>query len=833
MTAAEDTVRTPPAPVQGRRRVRARVEGTVQGVGFRPHVHRLARELALGGLVGNDERGVFLEAEGEPAAVAGFLARLRAEAPPLARVERVAVSELPARGERAFAIVASERHGAPAAGIVPDAATCDACLAELRDPADRRHRYPFVNCTDCGPRFTIVRDVPYDRPRTTMAAFAMCPACQAEYDDPADRRFHAQPNACPVCGPRVRLLGADAGPLADLCHPAVAERQLDDRGPGRDPVESAARLLADGAIVAVKGLGGYHLACRADDAAAVAALRARKHREDRPFALLVAGPGAARRLVRLGAAERRLLSSPARPIVLAPRRPRAPVAAAVAPGVGELGVMLPCTALHHLLLDDLAAALGAAVAPPLVLTSGNVADEPIAFRDEEALERLAAVADAFLLHDRPIRTRTDDSVVRAVGGRTVTLRRSRGHVPASLPLPVPAARPLLACGAELKSTFCLARDERAWVGHHVGDLRNAETLAAFRDGISHFQRLFAVTPRTVAHDDHPDYLSTAYALDRAERERLTPVAVQHHHAHLAACLAEHGETGTAVGAIYDGAGLGPGGEVWGGELLTGDLRGFARAGSLWPVRLPGGDRAAREPWRMACAWLVAAGADAADAAGAGDAGDPLAADAAGADAAGAAGAGGRLDRPPPLPPALAGAVAPSAWAAVARMAATGFAAPQTTSMGRLLDAVAALCGLRAVCSYEGQAAIELEAAADPSARGAYELPLTAGCRLDARPAIRAAAADVAAGVPAGVVSARFHAAVAAATAAGCATAAERAGTELVVLSGGVFQNRLLLGRTRTLLERRGLRVLAPELLPPGDGGIAFGQAAVAAALSSA
>lgn len=575
------------------RRVHVRVEGTVQGVGFRPYVHRLARELGLGGTVGNDERGVFAEVEGEPAAVAGFLARLPAQAPPLARVEQVRVRELPARGERTFAIVASERHGAAAALVVPDAATCDDCLAELRDPADRRHRYPFVNCTNCGPRFTIVRDVPYDRPRTTMAAFAMCPTCQAEYDDPADRRFHAQPNACPVCGPRARLLGADTPP------------------PG-DAVAGAARLLADGAIVAVKGLGGYHLACRADDERAVRALRTRKHREDRPFALMARDLAAAAALVVLDDAAAELLQSPARPIVLAPRRAGAAVAAAVAPGMRELGVMLPYTPLHHLLLADVATASasaapspgGGAVAPALVLTSGNVSDEPIAFRDDDALTRLATIADAFLVHDRPIRTRTDDSVARAVGGRPQLLRRSRGHVPDALPLPVPASRPLLACGAELKSTFCVAKGERAWVGHHVGDLRNAETLAAYRDGIDHFERLFAVRPQLVAHDLHPDYLATAYALAREEVELL---GVQHHHAHLAACLAEHGEHATAVGAIYDGAGLGSDGTVWGGEILVGDLRGFSRVGALQPVRLPGGDRAAREPWRMACAWLVASG----------------------------------------------------------------------------------------------------------------------------------------------------------------------------------------------------------------------------------
>jgi hydrogenase maturation protein HypF len=747
-----------------RRRVHGRVEGTVQGVGFRPYVHRLARELGLGGTVGNDERGVVVDVEGDPDAVAVFLERLPGEAPPLAHVERILVQDVPATGERAFAIVASQRRGAPAALVVPDAATCEDCLAELRDPTDRRHRYPFINCTNCGPRFTIVRDVPYDRPRTTMAAFAMCDACRAEYEDPADRRFHAQPNACPVCGPRARLVG-----------PAVAG--------AADAVAAAAALLRSGAIVAVKGLGGYHLACRADDEAAVRALRARKHREDRPFALIAENVAAARALVELGGAEEALLGSAARPIVLAPRRADAPVADAVAPAARELGVMLPYAPLHHLLLADAGCTL--------VMTSGNVSDEPIAYRDDDALARLDPIADAFLLHDRPIHTRTDDSVVRAVAGRPVVLRRSRGYVPASVALPVAAARPVLACGAELKSTFCLAKGQRAWVGHHIGDLRNAETLSAYREGIAHFERLFAVTPELVAHDLHPDYLATSYAL---EREGVEVLGVQHHHAHLAACLAEHGETATAVGAIYDGAGYGSDGTVWGGEILVGDLRGFARAGALWPVRLPGGDRAAREPWRMACAWLVAAG-----------------------------------NAEPERPAHFADRVDARSWSAVARMAASGFAAPVTTSMGRLFDAIAALCGLRTHTTYEGQAAIELEAAADHAERGAYELPLGNDGRLDARPTIGEVVADQRAGASPALISARFHHAIAAATAAACAGAAAQAGTELVVLSGGVFQNRLLLEDTAQRLRARGLRVLVPQRLPPNDGAISYGQAAIAAA----
>ncbi|HTE63724.1 MAG TPA: Sua5/YciO/YrdC/YwlC family protein, partial [Solirubrobacteraceae bacterium] len=523
--------------------------------------------------------------------------------------------------------------------------------------------------------------------------------------------------------------------------------------------------------------------CAAGDERAVAALRARKHREDKPFALVAPSLEAAAELVTLRAADAALLAGRERPIVLAPRRPDAPVAAAVAPRSADLGVMLPYAPLHHLLLADAGVAL--------VLTSGNVSDEPIAYRDDDAVERLRGIADRFLVHDRPIQVRTDDSVARSTGGGPLFLRRSRGYVPASTPLPVPAARPILACGAELKSTFCVAKGGRAWVGHHIGDLRNYETLESFTEGIEHFQRLFAVAPEIVAHDLHPDYLSTRYALDRPGVEQ---VGVQHHHAHLAAALAEHGETGPAVGAIYDGAGYGPDGTVWGGELLVGDLRGFERVGHLRAARLPGGDRAAREPWRMACAWLVEA-----------------------------------VGPQPALPPALVAAVDAAAWRAVAGLAATGFSAPVTTSAGRLFDAVAALCGLRARVNYEGQAAVELEAACDPAERGAYEIGCDAELVLDPRPAIRAVARDVAAGVPVPAVAARFHNGLAEATATACVLAAERHGLDRAVLSGGVFQNRVLLERTSALLRRAGLRVLVPLRLPPGDGGIAYGQAAVAAA----
>ncbi len=757
------------------RRVRVRVTGTVQGVGFRPYVHRLAHALELSGFVLNDVEGVLIEAEGPGERIDSFLGRLPREAPPLARVEGVGTAEAPVRGDAGFSIAATVTSGSPDALVSPDAATCPECLAELFDPANRRHRYPFVNCTNCGPRFTIVVDVPYDRPATTMAGFEMCPACRSEYDDPRDRRFHAQPNACPACGPRAWLAG-----------PGGEELDTGDD----DAVSAAARMIATGSVLAVKGIGGFHLACTASDEEAVSRLRGRKHREDRPFALLARDLATARELVDLGPAEEALLEGPERPIVVARRRPGAHVAAAVAPRSADLGVLLPYSPLHHLLAAD--------AAVPLVLTSGNVSDEPIAYDNADALARLPGIADAFLMHDRPIRVRTDDSVVRAVdpavGGGPLVIRRSRGYVPASLGLNPPATVPILGCGAELKSTFCLARGNRAWVGHHIGDLKNYETVRSFIEGEAHFERLFAVEPRVVAHDAHPDYLSTRHALEREDAEL---VAVQHHHAHLASCLAEHGELGPAVGAIFDGSGFGGDGTVWGGEILFGDLASFERAGLLFPVRLPGGDAAVREPWRMACAWLSAA----------------------------------FDDTGPPIPQALKGEVSDERWSAVAELVRTGISSPLTTSAGRLFDAVAAIAGVRATVTSEGQAAAELEGLADLAESGEYPFE-TAGSGpliLDVRPAVQALRLDLEAGAGVPTVSARFHNTLASVTSVAVARVAEERSTDIVVLSGGVFQNRLLVERTAARLTRKGLRVLLPRELPPNDGGISYGQVAVAAA----
>ena len=749
-----------------RRRVRARVDGTVQGVGYRPFVYRLAAELGISGWVLNDERGVLVEAEGPPDAVHVFLARLRADAPPLAEVRGVEAEDVPVVGDPGFEIVASERGGAATAPVTPDSATCDDCLAELADPEDRRHRYPFLNCTNCGPRFTIVRGIPYDRPLTTMADFEMCDACRAEYEDPSDRRFHAQPNACPACGPQVRL--------------------VERNGERVDGVEDAVRAAADdllaGRILAVKGLGGYHLACRADSEEAVAALRSRKRREDRPFALLVLDVQTARRLVELGPQEEALLTSRERPIVLARRLADAPVAASVAPDAPDLGLMLPYTPLHQLLASD--------TGVPLVMTSGNTSDEPIAFADHDALARLDTIADRFLVHDRPIATRTDDSVVRVVRARPLMLRRSRGYVPVSLDLPIPTSLHLLGVGAEQKNAFCVAKGDRAWPSHHIGDIKNYETLQSLETGVEHFERLFEVTPELLVHDLHPDYLSTRYALGR---EDVRLFSVQHHHAHLAATLAEHGETGLAVGAIFDGTGYGTDGTVWGGEILVGGVDRIERCGRIRPIRMPGGERAIAEPWRMAASWLT--------------------------------------ELQVPLPPAFEHIAQPR-WNMVARMSITGMSSPFTSSAGRLFDAVAALCGVRLEVTYEGQAAIEFEALADRGAVDPYPLELEhrgTAVALDVRPTVLAVLDDIRAGVAVSTISARFHAGLARATVEALVLVAGRQQLDLAVLSGGVFQNRLLLELTSAGLEQAGLRVLVPEKLPPNDGQIAFGQVAVAAA----
>jgi hydrogenase maturation protein HypF len=746
-------------------RTAVRVTGVVQGVGFRPFVYGLATSLGLSGLVGNDVDGVFAEIEGEAGAVAKFLLLLEQQAPPLARIERVTAATMRPAGSAGFAIVPSQAGGQRHALVSADSATCDDCRRELADPADRRYRYPFINCTNCGPRFTIVRDVPYDRPLTTMSGFAMCVACAAEYHDPADRRFHAQPVCCPACGPQLRLVQADGTELSG------------------DPIAAAASLLLAGRVLAVKGLGGYHLAVDAGNEAAAAALRARKHREDKPFAVMAADLAAARHLCEVDDTAARLLTSPGRPVVLMPRRPGS-VANSVAPGNRQLGVMLPYTPLHHLLLQ--------AASGPVVLTSGNRSDEPIAYRDDDAFSRLAGIADAFLTHDRAIHIRTDDSVVRVHRGRGMLIRRSRGHVPEPVTVRAAFPRPVLACGAELKNTFCLAAGQRAFVSHHIGDLENAETLRSFTEGIAHFRRLFDITPQVVAYDLHPEYLSTKYALDLDGVEHR---GVQHHHAHVASCLADNGEEGPVIGVAFDGTGYGTDGTLWGGEFLVADLAGFERGGHLAPVPMPGGAAAIRQPWRMAAAYLAAA-----------------------------------------YPGGPPGGLAVMArherhWPAVVQIAAKRINAPLSSSAGRLFDAVAALLGVRDAINYEGQAAVELEQLADPAEPGSYraEIATRQPFCIEGAGLVRAAADDLLAQVAPAVVAGRFHNGVAALIEDGCVLLRERHGLGTVALSGGVFQNLILLGRVTARLEARGFRVLVHSRVPCNDGGISLGQAVIAGA----
>jgi hydrogenase maturation protein HypF len=704
------------------------VRGVVQGVGFRPFVHGLATRHRLGGFVLNDGQGVVVEVEGEPEALSSFTRAMSEEAPALASVETIGASSLKPRGENEFRIEPS-RGGAASAAIPPDVATCDECLRELWDPSDRRHRYPFINCTQCGPRFTIVRRPPYDRANTTMAGFEMCDACRAEYEGPADRRFHAEPIACPDCGPRLSM-----------------------------PLEEAVELIREGAIVAVKGLGGYHLACDATDERAVARLRALKHREEKPFALMSAEPEA---IAELADADRELLRSPARPIVLVRRRDADLVADSVAPGSPWLGVMLPYTPLHHLLCADFGR--------PLVMTSGNRSDEPIAVEDDEARERLGEIADAFLAHDRPIHRRCEDSVVRSA----FPIRRSRGMTPQGLSVPRRGTKTILATGAELKSTFCVLRDQLAFLSSHLGDLDSPLAYEAFRSDLTLYKEMLDVEPEVIAHDLHPDYLSTRWALEQDAET----IAIQHHHAHAAACLAENGADGPALALIFDGTGYGPDGTLWGGELLGASLDGFERLAHLAPVALPGGEAAIREPWRMAAAYLEAAG------------------------------------RPVPH----------KRWPEVRQSLKVN--APLSSGMGRLFDAAAALLGVREVVTYEGQAAIELEQLAGGVAAEPYECRIDGGV-IRGPDLIAAVHDDLESGRPRERVAAAFHEGIALAAARACVATPEPPRT--VALSGGSFQNLRLLRSVSRNLDSLGFDVLTHRRVPPNDGGISFGQAAIAA-----
>jgi hydrogenase maturation protein HypF len=746
-------------------RAHIQIEGIVQGVGFRPFVYALARRHALAGWVLNDAKGVQIEVEGEEDGVTAFLFGISSP-PVLAVVEKTTVNYFPPAGYQGFAIRESTGSDERLALISPDITICGDCRQELFNPDDRRYHYPFINCTNCGPRFTIIEDIPYDRAKTTMASFEMCPACNREYHDPADRRFHAQPNACPVCGPQVELLDNTGIKLQSV-----------------DPIQEALCLLKEGRILAVKGLGGFHLACDAAQEAAVALLRGRKYREDKPFALMCKDLEVIERICVVDDAARRLLTSKERPIVILPRRADTAVAPSVAPGQGTLGVMLPYTPLHHLLLADGLASL--------VMTSGNRSDEPIAYRDAEALERLNQIADFFLMHNREIHTRCDDSVVKPFRGRPTFMRRARGYIPFPIRLQRGGAS-VLACGAELKNTFCLTKGNYAFLSHHIGDLENYETMQSFEEGIGLITRLFQIRPQAVVHDLHPDYLATRYALAYARGHNVPAIGVQHHVAHALSCMAEHGLEGPVLAVVLDGTGYGEDGTVWGGEFLEVTKRAYTRLGHLHTIPLPGGDRAAREPWRMAAAYL-----------------DRI------------YGRAERVDIP------FAKGLDLAQWSLLREAVQAGINSPLCSSTGRLFDAVSALIGVRLHTNYEGQAAIELEQMARQGEQGEYPFGIAEqeGCFiLDADPLIAAIVEEIKGEVDPSLISARFHNSLARAIARIAMQMRERTGLSDIVLSGGVFQNHLLMGRAVDLLEQADFKAYIHQHVPANDGGIALGQA---------
>ena len=793
--------------------LRVHITGIVQGVGFRPFVYNLATRLKLKGWVNNTSAGVDIHIEGDEANINSFIEKLSSEKPPLAVMDEITIREVPLENFTAFDIQHSTSIEGAFQPISPDVSICDDCLRELFDPSDRRYRYPFINCTNCGPRFTIIKDIPYDRPKTTMAGFALCPDCEREYTDPTNRRFHAQPVACSVCGPKVWLEPRSDEFIRQGTTEVVTTWEDDDA------IQETRKLLSEGKIVAIKGLGGFHLACDATNSSAVTELRNRKLRVDKPFALMMPDLETIEQHCFVSDAERELLLSTARPIVLLKRKPESNIALEVAPRQDWLGVMLPYTPLHYLLFANPDLRPLTFDLLPLVMTSGNLSEEPIATDNDEARQRLSSLADAFLFHDRDIHIRCDDSVVRVfshqssvisnqlsvisqtehatsrsipVGRNVYPIRRSRGYSPFPVKLPFEVPQ-ILATGSELKNTFCITNKNYAFLSHHIGDMENYETLKSFEQGVEHFERLFRVKPVALAHDLHPNYLATRYALQRSERDNLPAIAVQHHHAHIAACMAEHGLDGShpVIGLAFDGTGYGDDGAIWGGEILVADYRGYQRLGQLEYFPLPGGDAAIRKPARTALALLWSLGLD---------------------------------------------------WderlASVAEFCAEDrttlrvqlekkINTPMTSSMGRLFDAAAALAGVRQSVNYEAQAAIEFEALADPLEGEKYPFTWNPP-KVEVRGAVEALTADALVGVPIQKISARFHNGLAEVCRVICLEMREKFGINEVALSGGVWQNITLLGRVLSLLENDGFRVYIHQEVPTNDGGLSLGQAVIAA-----
>jgi len=765
-------------PLLIRRQIRVR--GIVQGVGFRPFVYNLARELGLTGYVFNSSAGVTVEIEGADQAIQKFLDALWHRPPPLALIAEIAVVELEPVGGTDFEIQESHSEAGEFVLVSPDMATCDECWCDFGDPKDRRFGYPFTNCTNCGPRYTIIQDIPYDRPMTTMSSFRMCALCQAEYEDPANRRFHAQPNACPVCGPALAMAQSGASFPADGSYNPAGSAAI---------IQQARELLRQGKIVAVKGLGGFLLACDAENDAGVKLLRSRKRRSDKPFALMARDLAAVESFCVVSDVERTALLSARRPIVVLRRRPDATISPAVAPGNDTIGVMLPYTPLHYLLFGD------SPDDPPrfaaLVMTSGNISEEPIVTSNEEAWERLGPIADWFVFHNRDIYMRTDDSVVRTLEGRERVLRRSRGYVPHPVDLGVPLLE-ILACGAELKNTLCLTKGTYAILSQHIGDLENYETLVFFEETLANLKKLFRVEPRAVAYDLHPNYMSSRFAL-KLPLER--KIGVQHHHAHIASCMAENHLRGKVIGVAFDGTGYGTDAKIWGGEFLVADFAGFERRAHLRYVPMAGGDAAVRQPWRMALSYLR--------------------------DTFG----------PNSLPPDLRflQSVPAKQVDLVDAMLLRGINTVETSSCGRLFDAVASLVGLRQEVNFEGQAAIELEMIAQANLEQRYPFLVDAGepAQVDLRPMIENIVEDLSRSKPAGYIAACFHNTIAAAIVEVCRRIRKRDQLKRVCLSGGTFQNMYLLRRAVDGLQRDGFEVYLHALVPPNDGGISLGQAVIA------
>jgi hydrogenase maturation protein HypF len=752
------------------------VRGIVQGVGFRPFVYNLAHALALTGYVFNSSSGVTIEIEGDGAAVAAFLQTLKEDPPQLADITEITVSEMSVEGSAGFSILDSREEAGEFVLVSPDAGTCDACWNDFGDAANRRYGYPFTNCTHCGPRYTILRDIPYDRSKTTMSAFTMCADCEKEYEDPRDRRFHAQPNACAVCGPSLLLVksGATASDFQDRDSLGIVRR--------------ARRLLAEGKIVAVKGLGGFLLACDATNESAVAELRRRKRRPHKPFALMVRDLASARRLCEVSTPDEASLLSPRRPIVILPRRPEAKLASGIAPGDKTLGVMLPYTPLHYLLFSDSPGMESEWSA--LVMTSGNLSEEPIVISNHEAMLQLGGVADWFLLHNRDIATRVDDSVVRSFGGRERVLRRSRGFVPQTIDLGIELEE-VLAFGGELKNTFCLTKGRYAILSQHIGDLENYETMQFFEETLSNLKHIFRVVPRAAVYDLHPGYMSTRMALASGIEHK---IGVQHHHAHIASCMAENHLRGRVLGVAMDGTGFGTDGTVWGGEFLVADFAGFTRRAHLRNVLLPGGDAAVRQPWRMALSYLR---------------------DVFGQQIPGELECFEGIDK--------------KQIALVETMLTRRIQTVVTSSCGRLFDGVAALLGVASEVTFEGQAAIALEALADGGVERRYDFEIAEGetMILDFRPVIAAMVKDILRGRRAGEISASFHNTLSVAIGEMCGRIGAAEGLNRVCLSGGSFQNLYLVGRTVVELRRRGFGVFLHAQVPANDGGLSLGQAMIA------